>query len=49
MEAEIEKLWAALTRANATLLAYANKKIEELDTQRQTISKAIAELSVEDR
>ena len=31
----------------ATLLAYANKKIEELDTRRQTISKAIAELSVE--
>ena len=27
--------------------AYANKKIEELDTRRQTISKAIAELSVE--
>ena len=26
---------------------YANKKIEELDTRRQTISKAIAELSVE--
>ena len=36
-----------LTGANATLLAYANKKIEELDTRRQTISKAIAELSVE--
>ena len=32
---------------NATLLAYANKKIEELDTRRQTILKAIAELSVE--
>ena len=29
------------------MLAYANKKIEELDTRRQTISKAIAELSVE--
>ena len=26
---------------------YANKKIEELDTRRQTISKAIADLSVE--
>ena len=36
-----------LTGANATLLAYANKKIEELDNRRQTISKAIAELSVE--
>ena len=30
-----------------TLCAYANKKIEELDTCRQTISKAIADLSVE--
>ena len=28
-------------------IAYANKKNEELDTRRQTISKAIAELSVE--
>ena len=47
VEAEIEKLLDTLTGANATLLAYANKKIEELDTRRQTISKAIAELSVE--
>ena len=47
MEAEIEKLLDTLTGANATLLAYANKKIEELDTRRQTISKAIADLSVE--
>ena len=47
VETEIEKLLDTLTGANATLLAYANKKIEELDTRRQTISKAIAELSVE--
>ena len=49
VEAEIEKLLDTLTGANATSLAYANKKkkIEELDTRRQTISKAIAELSVE--
>ena len=47
VEAEIEKLLDTLTGANAILLAYANKKIEELDTRRQTISKAIAELSVE--
>ena len=47
VEAEIEKLLDTLTGANATLLAYANKKVEELDTRRQTISKAIAELSVE--
>ena len=31
VEAEIEKLLDTLTGANATLLAYANKKIEELD------------------
>ena len=31
-------------QANATMLAYANKKFEEPDTRRQTISKAIAEL-----
>ncbi len=37
VEAEIEKLLDTLTGANATLLAYANKKIEELDTRRQTI------------
>ena len=47
VEAEIEKLLDTLTGANATLLAYANKKIEELDIRRQTISKAIADLSVE--
>lgn len=47
VEAEIEKLLDTLTGANATLLAHANKRIEELDTRRQTISKAIAELSVE--
>ena len=47
VEAEIEKLLDTLTGANATLLAYANKKIEELDTRRQTISKEIAEMSIE--
>ena len=36
-----------LTGANATLLAYANKKIEDLDSRRKTLSKAIADLSVE--
>jgi len=29
------------------LLAYANKKIKELDTRRQTLSKEIADLTVE--
>ena len=45
VEAEIEKLLDTLTGANATLLAYANKKIEELDTRRQTISKEIETMS----
>lgn len=47
VETEIEKLLDTLTEANATLLAYANSKIEDLDTRRQTLSKTIAELSVE--
>ena len=47
VEAEIEKLLDTLTGANATLLAYANKKIEDLDNHRKTLSKAIADLSVE--
>lgn len=47
VEAEIEKLLDTLTGANATLLAYANKKIEELDSRRQKLSKAIADLTVE--
>ena len=47
VEAEIEKLLATLPGANATLLAYANKKIEDLDNRRKTLSKAIADLSVE--
>lgn len=44
---EIEKLLETLTGANATLLAYANSKIEDLDIRRQTLTKEIAELSVE--
>ena len=47
VEAEIEKPLDTLTGANATLLAYANKKIEDLDNRRKTLSKAIADLSVE--
>lgn len=47
VEAEIEKLLDTLTGANATLLAYANKKIEDLDNRRKTLSKTIADLSVE--
>ncbi|MCB7303681.1 recombinase family protein [Bariatricus massiliensis] len=47
VENEIEKLLDTLTGANATLLAYANSKIEALDTNRQALTKQIAELSVE--
>ena len=47
VEAEIEKLLDTLTGVSATLLAYANKKIEDLDNRRKTLSKALADLSVE--
>lgn len=47
VEAEIEKLLNTLTGANAVLLSYANGKIEELDTHRQELIKAIAEMSAE--
>ena len=36
-----------LTGASAVLISYANTKIEELDAQRQTLSKEIADLSAE--
>ena len=47
LEAEIEKLLDTLTGANAVLLSYANSKIEELDTRRQTLIKAIANMSAD--
>ncbi|MCL2409545.1 MAG: recombinase family protein, partial [Oscillospiraceae bacterium] len=47
VEAEIEKLLDTLSGANPTLLSYANTKIEELDTKRQSLSKAIADVSAE--
>ena len=47
VEEEIEKLLNTLTGANAVLLSYANSKIEELDTRRQTLTKEIAALSAE--
>ena len=46
-EQEIEKLLDTLTGANATLLSYANSKIEELDTRKQILVKEIADLTVE--
>jgi len=44
---EIGKLIDSLTGANPTLLSYVNAKIEELDGQRQTLNKKIADLSVQ--
>ena len=45
VEAEIEKLLDTLTGANAVLISYANGKIEELDAKKQSLSKAIAEMT----
>ena len=42
-----EKLLDTLSGANQTLLSYANAKIEGLDTRRQDIIKAIADMSAE--
>jgi DNA invertase Pin-like site-specific DNA recombinase len=47
VETEIEKLLDTLIGANATLLNYANHKIEELDAKRQSLMKAIADMSAE--
>jgi len=47
VEAEIEKLLDTLTGANTVLLSYANTKIEELDARRQSLTKAIANMSAE--
>jgi len=44
VDAEIEKLLDSLTGANKILLSYANGKIEELDTKRQSLTKAIADM-----
>ena len=45
VEAEIEKLLNTLTGANAVLMSYANGKVEELDAKRQSLSKAIADMT----
>ena len=47
IEAEIDALLNTLTGANAVLLSYANGKIEELDAKRQSLTKAIADMSAE--
>lgn len=45
VDAEIEKLIDTLTGAGATLLSYANTKIEELDARRQSLTMEIADMS----
>ena len=45
VDVEIEKLIDTLTGANPTLLSYANKKVEELDAQRQALMVEIASMS----
>ena len=45
MDAEIEELVDSLVGANAVLISFANRKAEELDSQKQEIQKAIADLS----
>ena len=45
VDAEIEKLIDTLTGAGATLLSYANTKIEELDARRQMLAMEIADMS----
>ena len=47
VEAEIEKLLNTLTGANAVLMSYANGKIEELDGKRQSLTKAIADMTAD--
>ena len=47
VEADIEKLLDILTSANAVLMSYANSKIKELDAKRQSLMKAIADMTAE--
>ena len=47
VESEIEKLLDTLTGANPTLLTYANRKIETLDADRQSLAKQIADMDAD--
>ena len=47
VESEIEKLLDTLTGASPTLLTYANRKIETLDANRQSLAKQIADMDAE--
>jgi hypothetical protein len=45
VETEIEKLIETLTGANEILISYANSKVTELDSRRQSLIKELAELA----
>jgi len=45
VEAEIEKLLNTLTGANTVVMSYVNSKMVELDTKRQSLMKAIADMT----
>jgi len=47
VNSEIEKLVESLTTAGATLVTYVNTKIEELDAQRQILTREIASLTLD--
>jgi hypothetical protein len=47
VETAIEKLLNTMMGANPTLMTYANGRIEELDGQRQTLMRQIADLTAE--
>lgn len=47
VKSEIEKLLDTLTGATPVLISYANAKIEELDSRRQTLASEIAKLTAE--
>jgi len=47
VEGEIDKLVESLTAAGATLVSYVNAKIEELDAQRQMLTREIASLTLD--
>ena len=47
VESEIEKLLDTLIGASPVLITYANAKIEELDTRRQTLADEVAKLTAE--
>jgi len=47
VNSEIKKLVESLTTAGATLVSYVNAQIEELDAQRQLLTRKIAALALD--